>query len=547
MLKNALALSLVIALWQCKSPRPDSSHTHADLGELQYQFDINPTVKDDFDKGLLLLHNFEYDDARKAFKEGLEKDDAEIMLHWGEAMTIYKALWGLQDEEEGRKIMERLGSNQEERLAGIVDPLERDFWQSIEIIYGEGTANERNKKYADYMQDLHKKYPNHQEVAAFYALGLIWATEEYGDGSDDLLESARIADEILDNNANHPGALHYKIHALDGPVSASKAQAAADAYAKVAPDAAHALHMPSHIYLALGHWDDVVSSNEASYAASVKRMEKLSLTDGARGYHSYAWLHYGLLQQGRHEHAAQILKDMLTYVPEDPTKGARIYLLGMQNRQLVETGNLDPELNLDLEVKVDDLGLEAQAMLAFLRAQVLLKNGDVNAVEKEITWLSDQRLASAALVGDDGLSMCSSGATRYAPTQNILNQTDVIIAQMKAMLMQAQDNKELFVEHMELATSLEATTEYPTGPPRVALPSFEQYGAWLLKSGSYEKALAMFDLSLERTPRRTKSLQGKMEALKGLERSEEALQVEKELLSIWKMADPSIKELIASI
>src|SRR5690606_14723256 len=177
--------------------------------------------------------------------------------------------------------------------------LEKDFWQGLEILFGDGELKERNELFAGHMTSLYNKYPGNEEVAAFYAISLLWAGGPGFDQEKSLL-SSRVADGILKENPNHPGALHYKIHALDHPELAGEARHAADLYARVAPDATHALHMPSHIYLALGLWDHVVSSNEASYAASVARLERKNLGDESRGYHSYAWLHYGYLQQGRY-------------------------------------------------------------------------------------------------------------------------------------------------------------------------------------------------------------------------------------------------------
>ena len=222
-----------------------------------------------------LLHNFEYDDALTAFEEATAQDSTEVLTHWGEAMCHYKALWRLQNTEEGKAILARLGNTEAERLASIKDPIKKDMWKIVELMYGEGNFEERNKKISQHLASLHEQHPNHQEIAVFYALSLIWATEEYGDGSEDLRLAASIADKVIKVNSLHPGALHYKIHALDGPITAKDALDAADAYAKVAVDAAHALHMPSHIYLALGEWEGVVKSNQVSYDASVARMLSL--------------------------------------------------------------------------------------------------------------------------------------------------------------------------------------------------------------------------------------------------------------------------------
>jgi len=510
------------------------------LGELQHGFTLNEATQEKFEEGLLLLHNFEYDDALTAFEAATALDDTEVLTHWGEAMCQYKALWRLQNTEKGKEVLARLGDTKEERLASISDPIEKAMWEIVEIMYGEGQFDERNQAIAKHLAAQHAKYPEHQEMAAFYALSLIWATETYGDGSEDLRLAASIADDILEVNPLHPGALHYKIHALDGPTSAQDAHTAADAYAKVAADAAHALHMPSHIYLALGEWEGVVASNEVSYDASVNRMNRMDLTDGARGYHSYAWLHYGLLQQGRYREAEALLRDMLDYVPKDPTKGARGYLLGMQSRQLVESGAISPETKLDTDVKVYDIGLVAQSVRSFLKAQMAFQADEVDALQEEIAWLSTQISLASELVAGDGLAMCAEGTTRYAPTENAITSAKVVIAQMQGMVALLEGDEARFETHMKEAVALEDQTDFPAGPPTITKPSFEQYGEWLLEQGQYDEAVAQFDKALHRMPRRSKSLLGKMQALQELKQDEEAAQIQEELESIFAKADKQL-------
>jgi len=373
---------------------------------------------------------------------------------------------------------------------------------------------------------------------------LIWSTEEYGDGSDDLRLAASITDKITKVNPLHPGALHYKIHALDGPTSAKDAIEAANTYAKVATDAAHALHMPSHIYLALGNWNDVVNSNQGSYDASVDRMTNLDLLDGARGYHSLAWLHYGLLQQGKYDKAEQILNDMLTYVPKDPTKGARGYLVGMQSRQLAESGDVSEETLLDIDVKVDDIGLMAQSARSFLRAQIAFKNEDAKILTDEINWLSDKIFTSSLQIEDGGIPMCAAGTSRYAPTENSIKSAKVIQSQIQGMKALLEGKEELFAVHLKNAVALEEQTDFPAGPPRITKPAFEQYGEWLLDQGDYAEANKQFDKALMRMPRRSKSLIGKMTAHKALNQNEKLEEVVSELQSILAHADLEVRSLL---
>lgn len=550
-MRNFLPLPFVFALViiSC-SPKEqpvedlDAEAAEVVLGELQHGFTLNEATQEKFEEGLLLLHNFEYDDALVAFEEATAQDSTEILTHWGEAMCHYKALWRLQNTEKGRAILSRLGDTEEMRLASIDDPLEQAMWKIVELMYGDGQFDERNKKITTHLASLYEQFPQHQEIAVFYALSLIWSTEEYGDGSDDLQLAASIVDKVIAVNPLHPGALHYKIHALDGPTSAKEAHAAADAYAEVAADAAHALHMPSHIYLALGEWKGVVNSNQVSYDASVARMKNLELGDGARGYHSFAWLHYGLLQQGRYTEAEQLLNDMLAYVPKDPTKGARRYLLGMQSRQLAESGTVAAETLLDTDVKVDDIGLMAQSVRSFLRAQLAYQNEDVATLNDEIKWLWTKIFIASEQVESDGIAMCAAGTSRYAPTENAINSAKVVIAQIEGMKALIEGNDEVFEAHMKEAVVLENQTNNPTGPPRITKPSFEQYGEWLLTQGNYTEAVVQFDLALQRMPRRSKSLLGKMTAFKALAEEDKAELVQQELSSILTQADQEVLSLI---
>lgn len=536
----AICLSLLLSCSpkeQAASSSPDNEVT---LGELQHGFNLSDATKEKFDEGLLLLHNFEYEDATTAFEQVIEVDSTEILGHWGEAMCQYKALWRLQNTDNGKAILSRLGDTREERLATINDPIKQIMWEMIEIMYGEGEFEERNQQLATHLATAHDRYPKHQEIAAFYALSLIWATEEYGDGSDDLRLAASITDKIAAVNPQHPGALHYKIHALDGPTSAADAHAAADAYAKVAADAAHALHMPSHIYLAVGEWEGVVNSNVESYSASITRMKEQELTDGARGHHSLSWLHYGLLQQGRYDEAETVLNDILTYAPNDPTKQVRGYLVGMQSRQLVASGVVAESTKIDTEVNVADIGLNPKSARSFLRAQIAYQKKDMKTLHDEVAWLGKKTLMASDQVQSDGIVMCAAGTSRYTPTENAVNSAEVVMNQIKGMIALLEGDNDQFEALMKKAVMMEDQTDYPTGPPSIAKPSYEQYGEWLLTQGKYAEAQKQFDKALLRMPKRSKSLIGKMQALKKMNKLDDAKQVETELKSILAKADTDV-------
>ena len=513
-------LASILLLAACQTKTETATTVEAHLGDLGHEFPISEVAQADFDKGLLLLHSFEYEDARESFIKAKEADPNEVMAYWGEAMTHYKALWGLQDVDAGREVIKSLGETEEERLAKAENQLEKDFWKGVELLYGEGELTERNKNFLDHMAGLYEANPNNQEVAAFYALGLMWS--DYDD-VENLKKSTAVAAGILKENPTHPGALHYMIHANDDPEYAQIAINAANEYAKVAPDAAHALHMPSHIYVALGMWNQVVSSNIDSYQASVNRMERKELDGNARGYHSYAWLHYGYLQQGEYDKAAQMLRDMISYYKD--SVGSDGYLITMQNEQRIESDTW-PEDITPINVDYSSLGLQDKSAMHFFRSMLAFDRKDAQAIKNEIDTLYAHVEAAKLVVTNDGIALCSAGPTRYAPSQSSIDKTLAVIYQMEALKAQVEGNDAKTEEFMKKAVEQESKSQYDSGPPFIAYPTFEQYGDWLLTKGRYEEALSQFDTSLKHRTNRAKALIGKKEALLRLQRIKEAQEVE---------------------
>lgn len=519
---------LFAACYSCNSPQPVTQEAY--LGNLQHEFPISEAARPDFDQGLLLLHSFEYDDARDAFQQAIEADASELMAYWGEVMTYYKALWKLQDVDAGRAVMKKLGTSKEARLAKAENELERDFWTGVELLYGEGELMERNNAYEEHMARLYRKYPGNQEVAAFYALGLMWSVP-LGRDAEVFDKSAQVAAGILEENPNHPGALHYMIHAYDDPEYAQLAIEAANLYSKVAPDATHALHMPSHIYLALGMWSDVVASNEASYQASVNRLNRKGLGDESRGYHSYSWLHYGYLQQQRKQDAHRLLKDMVHYTRKAPTIQARGYWISMQNAYLTDAHEWSDDIE-PLVVTRMDLGLISQAGHRFFQGRMGYHAGDSETISLQMDSLNQEIAAAELLVTSDGITLCSAGTTRYAPNRTDIDRSTVMWHQLNAYKAMLSHDSQTVESALVEATNLEAATGYSFGPPDIPYPSFEQYGYWLLAQNRPEEALEQFNVSLERMPRRTNALRGKLQALEAMGLKAEALEVNQTLESI---------------
>ncbi len=518
-MKNLLLLPFILLLACTQTKKtPDES---TQLGELGHTFSMSDEVKPFFDKGLLLLHSFEYEDAREEFEKAKEIDPNELMTYWGLAMTHYKALWGLQDVDAGREIMNDFGADQEVRLGKAENELEKDLWMAVEILYGEGEFLERNRRYVKHMEKVYNDNPDNLEVAAFYSLGLMWAGY---DNQENLKISSQVAASIIEENPTHPGALHYMIHANDDPQFAIKAIDAANEYAQVAPDAAHALHMPSHIYVALGMWKEVVSSNTDSYQASLTRMERKGLSGKSRGYHSMAWLHYGYLQLGRYDEAADLMKEMISYNLDNTA--SKSYLINMQNQQRIESGIWPDSLEFqDVDVSAAQIGMEGKAQIHFVKSLLAFDRGDSDGIEDQIESLLTHLESAKLQVTEDGIALCSAGPTRYAPDEESINRTQVVIYQMQALLASSRNDLSSVEASLQKAVELEEEVGYDPGPPFIAYPSYEHYGDWLLTQDRFEEALVMFDKSLNQRTNRSNALKGKKAALESLNRDKEAQRI----------------------
>lgn len=504
-------LTICLTFLCCKQSNQIDINEIDELGTLHFPTTGNDEAQSHFKTGVLLMHSFEYEDSRAAFLRAQKADPSHAMSYWGEAMTFNHTLWQRQDQDQAVLALEKLGPTAEVRLSKVKTPLEKDVFKGAEILFGEGTKYDRDVAYSEYMKGLTEKYKGNHEISAFYAISLLGSSRN-GRNEELYGKTAKIAQSIINENPNHPGALHYLIHSYDDPSHAHLAKEAADSYSQVAPDAAHALHMPSHIYVALGAWDDVVTSNIASWNASVKRMEKKNLDNDARSYHAYNWLQYGLLQRGEIDQAAAIMDKMIEYTEARPSKSARGYMVAMKGAQLVESENWDNKY-ADIEVDVDDLNITKRLGYAYIDGLIAYKNGDAKSLEDIVTRIGSDREKDALLVGEKGFAMCnSSGYNSKVPTQMDIDMVHVMEMELRAYLAILNGDEAGAKEWFEEGVTLDESLNYSYGPPTIVKPIHEAYAEWLLEIGELEDAMNTFDSALKKNPRRLLSLKGKKKA-----------------------------------
>ncbi|MDE3200833.1 MAG: hypothetical protein KGN79_07915, partial [Acidobacteriota bacterium] len=353
-------------------------------------------AQQEFMRGLLLLHLFEFADAAKAFVAAEQSDPSFAMAYWGEAMTYNHPVWNEVDPISGEAALNKFAPTPQARAARIKDPRERAYMAAVEILYTEkGSKKERDAQYSDAMQALAQTYPHDDEAQLFYALSLLGRSEGVRDVPN-YLKAAEIAKAVFKHNPHHPGAAHYWIHGMDDPQHAAGALVAARALSKIAPDAAHAQHMCSHIFLALGMWNDVVNANIA--ATSV--VNRHAVTAGRQpvhcGHYNY-WLLYGYIEQGRvaeaerilaacHEDAAAAHLNAASRAALDPDETKTGSFVAMQDTFLL---NVEPPLNsapASLSVNLDG-AVMSEYRHAFTRGLAEANAGNVTAAQEQLTQL----------------------------------------------------------------------------------------------------------------------------------------------------------------
>jgi tetratricopeptide (TPR) repeat protein len=221
------------------------------LGQVHMDTSCSTTAAAEFDRALALLHNFWYVRALERFNQVIKNDPECAMAYWGAAMTYNHPFWDppSQAEETAAWVLVQRGIS-----AQKASDREKLYLAAVAALYkdaGAGTKSERDQHYRDAMEVVYVKYPN-DETKLFYGLSILGAIPEGSKGFEQQGQAAKLFEEVYARHPDHPGVLHYLIHAYDDPEHAQQGLTVARAYAKAAAAVPHALHMPSHIFTRLG-------------------------------------------------------------------------------------------------------------------------------------------------------------------------------------------------------------------------------------------------------------------------------------------------------
>jgi hypothetical protein len=529
---SPLRLALALA---ALSPLPLSAqeHDHAHggefgtLGRVTFPVSCAPAARPRFEHALAALHSFWWQAGDSAFGAVLAADSTCAMAYWGLALNA----WGNPfaggpvgaDLEKGAR-----AAGQASRFpAGT--PRERGFVAAAAALYrdADGTPNAaRLRSYADTMARVYRDFPGDQEVAIYYALSLLATAPRTDTTFAQQRKAIGILEPLFARNPDHPGLAHYVIHATDSPALAPLGISAARRYARIAPAAPHAQHMPSHIFVRLGLWDETVASNWQSYRAGMSFVRTAGLSHtGPEELHALDYAVYGYLQRGQDSAARAAVKVAERVPAADPRKLISLYNgTAMQARIPLERGDWAAAAAFPLP-EAGTAPVTA-ALARFTRAMGAARSGRPKAARPDVAALDS--IAAAVAAAPDEYWARVVRIKRDAATAWIrLAEGDS--AGALALARSAADEEDV-------------TDKHPITPGEL-LPARELEGDMLLAVGRHADARAAYLATLKREPGRARSIFGAARAAQLAGDDSAAQQGYREYLRMMEKGDGARGEL----
>ena len=485
-----------------ETPRDETSELPFDLvktpvGDVSFAVACNAEAAPLIERGVALLHHMMYDEARFVFGMADDRDPDCAMAYWGRAMTLIHPLWSdlptsLQFEQ-GLELVDKSLS------LGGHSARENAYLETTRVYFEAGESvgeKQRLARFSEAWQKLSDAYPDDLDARAFYSLALR-ATADISD-KEYLTQKAAgvIAESVLAQNPNHPGAHHYIIHIYDFPDIANRALEAADNYGKMTPRVPHATHMMTHIYTRLGQWDKAIEWNTVA-AETAWAMCIASGEINIHYTHAIDYLAYAYLQTGDDLAVEAILNDAGQLQPpySATNRNATAYAFAalparyaLERRDWESAAALQPRSpdSFPWETAHDPY----VAITHFSRALALSRLGRPDEAAADI----------------EALESLGASVALYSPYW--AKQIEIQKLTAQAWQAYARGETEQALGEMEQAAALEASTGKDGVTPGEVLPSTEIYGDLLFETGHFEAALEAYRAALQRAPRRYNSLFG---------------------------------------
>lgn len=499
------------------------------VGQVEFPISTQPAAQEKFNRAVAMLHSFWYEELDEAFSQVSADDPTCGMAYWGLAMSYYQPLWSPPSDAALRKGWKAV---QLAKQTGDVSPREKDYIAAIEVFYRDWEKLDhrtRSLAYCEAMEQLQRRYPDDKEAAVFYALSLLGTASPADKTYSRQKRAAAILERVQVEMPDHPGVIHYIIHAYDSPPLAHLALPAARRYARVAPAVPHAQHMPSHIFTRLGLWEESIQSNEASAAAARAYATKVHLgSTWDEQIHAMDYLIYAALQCAQDKKAKTVLDEFNAIQKISSQSPKAAYPLAaiparfmLERRDWAGAARLQPAPWAAL-----DRFPWAEAMICFARGIGHAHSGEPEASRREL-----EKIEAIHRV------LLEKQQRDWAVP------TDILKRELAAWLALAEGNPRQAVQSMTEAVDLEEATEKLPLTPGPLLPAREQLGELLLEKKEPAAALREFERSLVSAPNRFNGLFGAANAAKAAGESGQARKYFAKLMETSSHADTGRAEL----
>jgi hypothetical protein len=480
----------------------DEGHQHGphigDVGSVDFPVSCSAEAQKTFARSVAMLHSFWYEEAAKSFTSVAQEDPTCAMAWWGVAMSYYHPLW---EPPTPDAMKSGTAAVQKAKALNAHTDRERAYIAAIAAFYSADAGQDylsRNRVYAQAMEKVYHANPDDTEAAIFYALALKASSPPTDKTYSNERQGGAILENIFATQPNHPGIAHYIIHCYDNPALASQGLGAARRYAQIAPSVPHALHMPSHIFIRLGLWDEAAKSNLAAMNAG-KKYEQDAQMNAAwdQRLHPTDYLVYALLQSGRDSEAAAIMKeigDVQKLQPDNLTGGYVLAVVparyALERRAWAEAAALKPR---------SSAFPYTEAVTHWARAMGEVHTENFAAAKRDIAEL---KLIENRLLDDK--------------QDYWAKQTEVLVKGASGWLAHAQakssEDDEGALLLLTAAADLEDSMEKHPITPGAVLPAREQLADLLLELKRPAEALAVYQASMKSSPNRFNSLFGAAKA-----------------------------------
>lgn len=514
---------LVMSVWSACSAAGILPHASVyaqqtgKLGTITFATSGDAGAKPAFIRGMLLYYSFEYERAAAAFREAEKADPSFALAYWGEALTYTHQVWNEQNLAAARAALTRFASTAAARRARGKTDRERMYFDLAEALYGDGSKPQRDTLFNQAAERLERAYPGEDEPKVLHALGLLGLNQ----GDRDVaayMKAGAIAEGVLRRNPDHPGAAHFVIHAFDDPTHAPLGLWAARLYSTIAPGAPHAQHMTSHIFLAVGLWDDVVAANIRASTAQEADLRKAGVPLRKCGHYN-EWLHYGLLQAGRMREARAALDACANRPNPDAHVDNVEGYAGFRAAQIVDAGTGGTMRASDATPRGT----------AGARAYIAFGNGYA-------AWLAGTPAGITGARAQAEMALKDEGAKPDPYVQ-------ILVMELRALDRAAALDVDGALALARDAAKMDDALPVPFGPPQTVKPPHELLGELLLNAGRNVEAESEFLRALMATPGRSRALFGLVRAATAAGDAAAAQSAAAKLRANWHAADQDLPEL----